>query len=154
MDINKLYIRKAGIADIPDLQDLIKGLAAYEKRPQDMTGTKEQLHYWLFEKKIATALLAEYNGITAGYALYYPVFGSFAAAGKAHLEDLFLKEDFRGMRKWNGAVLTGIRRLLTFIKKAEQSRKQEGYILHLTSRGLRRLLHGDKLTEVQGYGRI
>ena len=56
MDINKLYIRKAGIADIPDLQDLIKGLAAYEKRPQDMTGTKEQLHYWLFEKKIATAL--------------------------------------------------------------------------------------------------
>ena len=48
MDINKLYIRKAGIADIPDLQDLIKGLAAYEKRPQDMTGTKEQLHYWLF----------------------------------------------------------------------------------------------------------
>lgn len=96
MDINKLYIRKAGIADIPDLQDLIKGLAAYEKRPQDMTGTKEQLHYWLFEKKIATALLAEYDGITAGYALYYPVFGSFAAAGKAHLEDLFLKEDFRG----------------------------------------------------------
>lgn len=96
MDIKKLYIRKAGMADIPTLQDLIKGLAAYEKRPQDMTGTKEQLRYWLFERKIATALIAEYDNAAAGYALYYPVFGSFAAAGKVHLEDLFLKEDFRG----------------------------------------------------------
>ena len=96
MDIKKLYIRKAEPADIPTLQALIKGLAAYEKRPQDMTGTKEQLHYWLFERKIAAALIAEYDGAAAGYALYYPVFGSFAAAGKVHLEDLFLKENFRG----------------------------------------------------------
>lgn len=31
MDIKKLYIRKAEPADIPTLQALIKGLAAYEK---------------------------------------------------------------------------------------------------------------------------
>lgn len=96
MNIEKLHIRKADKEDISLLRDLIKGLAAYEKRPQDMTGTKEQLSYWLFERKIATALIAEYGGEAVGYALYYPVFGSFSTAGGVHLEDLFIKEEFRG----------------------------------------------------------
>lgn len=96
MNIEKLHIRKANKDDISLLLDLIKGLAAYEKRPQDMTGTKEQLHCWLFERKIATALIAEYDGEAVGYTLYYPVFGSFSAAGGVHLEDLFIKEEFRG----------------------------------------------------------
>lgn len=96
MDIKSLHIRKVEKEDIPLLQDLIKGLATYEKRPQDMTGTKEQLNYWICEKKIATALIAEYNGNTIGYALYYPIFGSFSAVGKVHLEDIFIKDEFRG----------------------------------------------------------
>ena len=96
MDIKKLNIRKANVDDISLIQNLIKCLASYEKRPQDMTGTQELLSYWLFERKIATALIAEYDGETIGYALYYPVFGSFSAIGKVHLEDIFIKEDFRG----------------------------------------------------------
>ena len=51
-------VRKATEKDIPLLQTMIKGLAAYEKRPQDMTGSQEELHYWIFQKKIATALIA------------------------------------------------------------------------------------------------
>ena len=96
MDRRNLNIRKAEVDDISLIQNLIKGLAAYEKRPQDMTGTQELLSYWLFERKIATAFIAEYDGEIVGYALYYPVFGSFAAIGKVHLEDIFIKEDFRG----------------------------------------------------------
>lgn len=96
MNIKNLIIRKSHIEDIPLIQYLIKGLASYEKRPQDMTGTQELLSYWLFERKIATAFIAEYDGEIVGYALYYPVFGSFAAIGKVHLEDIFIKEDFRG----------------------------------------------------------
>lgn len=96
MDIKKLNIRKANVDDISLIQNLIKCLASYEKRPQDMTGTQELLSYWLFERKIATALIAEYDGEAIGYALYYPVFGSFSAIGKVHLEDIFIKEDFRG----------------------------------------------------------
>ena len=41
MNIEKLHIRKVDKEDISLLRDLIKGLAAYEKRPQDMTDTKE-----------------------------------------------------------------------------------------------------------------
>lgn len=96
MNIEKLQIRKADRDDVSLLRDLIKGLAAYEKRPQDVTGTEEQLAYWLFERNIAAALIAEYEGEAIGYALYYPVFGSFSAAGGVHLEDLFIREEFRG----------------------------------------------------------
>lgn len=96
VDDRKMTIRRAKEEDLPLIQELIKGLASYEKRPQDVTGTKEQLHFWLFEKKIAAVWLAEYEKETAGYALYYPVFGSFAAAGSVYLEDFFLKEEFRG----------------------------------------------------------
>lgn len=96
MNVENLMVRRAQTEDIPLLMNLIKGLASYEKRPQDMTGTEEQLRYWLFERKIATALIAEYEGETVGYAIYYPAFGSFAAIGKVHLEDLFIRPELRG----------------------------------------------------------
>lgn len=96
MNTEKLTIRQTSKDDISILYHLIQCMALYEKRPQDMTGTKEQLEYWIFERKAATALIAEYDGEVIGYALYYPIFGSFAAAGKIHLEDIFIKQDFRG----------------------------------------------------------
>ncbi len=96
MDIENLKIRRAVADDISLIRDLIKCLALYEKRPQDMTATQEQLSCWLFERKIAVVLIAEYNKDAVGYALYYPVFGSFSAAGRVHLEDIFIKEEFRG----------------------------------------------------------
>ena len=94
--MENFIVRKATQNDIPLLFELINGLALYEKRPQDMTGTKEELSYWLFEKQIATSLIAELDGEPVGYAIYYPVFGSFSAKGKVHLEDIFLKAEVRG----------------------------------------------------------
>ncbi len=88
-------VRKATENDISLIENLIKGLAAYEKRPQDMTATQEDLRYWFFEKNIATALIAEQSGEPVGYAIYYPVFASFAAKAGVHLEDLFLKPEKR-----------------------------------------------------------
>ena len=93
--MEKLSVRKATKEDVGSLYELINGLALYEKRPQDMTGTREQLDYWLYEKNIATALIAEYDGEVIGYAIYYPIFGSFSAMGKVHLEDIFIKEEYR-----------------------------------------------------------
>ena len=52
-------VRKATENDINLIENLIKGLAAYEKRPQDMTAAQEDLRYLLFEKNIAAALIAE-----------------------------------------------------------------------------------------------
>ena len=61
-----------------------------------MTGTKEQLKEWLFEKQIATALLAENEeGHNIGYAIYYPTFGSFSAKANVHVEDLYIRPEYR-----------------------------------------------------------
>lgn len=94
--MDKFEIYKAEKKDLSTLYNLINGLAIYEKRPQDMTGTEEKLNYWVFEKNIATAYIAKVNDEIAGYALYYPVFGSFACNGNVHLEDLYLEEKYRG----------------------------------------------------------
>ena len=37
----RFIVRKANENDIPKLQNMIKGLAEYEKRPQDMTASRE-----------------------------------------------------------------------------------------------------------------
>lgn len=96
METKRLTLRKATEVDIDILFELINGLAAYEKRPQDMTGTKEQLKGWLFEKNVATALLAENEeGHNIGYAIYYPTFGSFSAKANVHVEDLYIRPEYR-----------------------------------------------------------
>lgn len=95
--MEKLEIYKAEKKDIDILFELINGLALYEKRPEDMTGTKEDLMYWLFNRQIATSFIAKLNGEDIGYAIYYPVFGSFSAKGKVHLEDIFIKKEYRGL---------------------------------------------------------
>lgn len=116
METQNLTIRKTTEKDIRLIYDFINGLAAYEKRPEDMTGSEEMLKFWLFEKKIATAIVAEFDGNPVGYAIYYPVFGSFAAKANVHLEDLFIKPEYR--RKGLGKEF--------FFKLAEMI-KGEGY---------------------------
>ncbi|MBR2372739.1 MAG: GNAT family N-acetyltransferase [Lentisphaeria bacterium] len=96
MESNRCFkVRTAAEEDVPLMFQLINEMALYEKRPQDMTGSEDDLRYWICERKTATMLIAEFNGQTAGYAIYYPAFGSFAAMGKVHLEDIFLREQFR-----------------------------------------------------------
>lgn len=109
-------VRKATENDINLIENLIKGLAAYEKRPQDMTAAQEDLRYLLFEKNIAAALIAELNGEPVGYAIYYPVFASFAAKAGVHLEDLFLKPE----KRRNGLGTK-------FFSEVEKFVKQDGF---------------------------
>lgn len=96
MERTNLKIRKTSEKDITLLYELINGLASYEKRPNDMTASIEDLEYMLFKKHIATAVIAENNeGNPLGYAIYYPIFSSFSGKAKVHLEDLFIKPEYR-----------------------------------------------------------
>lgn len=92
---DKITIRKAQESETLLIQELVKEMATYERRPEDMTGTQEELRYWLFERKIATILLMECDNQVIGYAIYYPIFGSFAAHANVHLEDLYIREEYR-----------------------------------------------------------
>ena len=94
--MGELKIREAKKEDIKILKELILGLAKHERRPQDVTGSEQEMCRWLIERKIATALLAEFEGEAVGYAIFYPIYGSYSAKGKIHLEDIFIKPEFRG----------------------------------------------------------
>lgn len=96
MEQSNLIVRKATPKDVDLLYEMINGLATYEKRPEDMTGSIKMLKYFLFEKKIATALIAEIDNEPIGYAIYYPTFASFATKMNAYIEDLFIKPEYRG----------------------------------------------------------
>ena len=91
----RITIRRTTENDVGLIYDLINELALYEKRPEDMTGSKDMLGFWLFDKKIATAVVAELEGKPIGYAIYYPIFGSFATKANVHLEDMFIKPGYR-----------------------------------------------------------
>lgn len=103
MEAKRLTLRKATEEDIDILFEWINGLAAYEKRPQDMTGTKEQLKEWLFEKQVATALLAENEeGHNIGYAIYYPTFGSFSEKSQRPRGGFIYPSGIPPSRIWQG----------------------------------------------------
>ena len=61
MEQTNLKIRKASEKDITLLYELINGLASYEKRPNDMTASIEDLEYMLFKRHIAPAVIVENN---------------------------------------------------------------------------------------------
>lgn len=88
--------RFAGEADTKLVLQMIRDLAAYEKLEDQVEATEEILHTSLFVKKQAEVIIGEYEGETAGYALYFHNFSTFAGRGGLYLEDLFVYERFRG----------------------------------------------------------
>lgn len=113
---DKITIREAQETETLLIQELVKEMATYERRPEDMTGTQEELRYWLFERRIATILLMECDDKVIGYAIYYPIFGSFAARANVHLEDLYIREEYR--KRGLGRV---------FFEAVAGRAKEEGY---------------------------
>lgn len=94
--MGELRIRSAKPADVLVLFDLIKALAEYEKLDQAVTGTAQSLNEHLFgAKPYAEAILAEYGGKSAGFALFFHNYSTFLTKPGIYLEDLFVLPDFR-----------------------------------------------------------
>ena len=86
-------IRHTTEADLPSVFELIKELAHYEKVPEEVTLTIEQLvkdfHAGLF-----IAFVAEMNEEIKGLALIYPIYSTWKGLCY-YLEDIIVKEDSR-----------------------------------------------------------
>ena len=94
---NPLTIRPAGPDDIDELLALIHELAVYEKAPESAVATPELLHRALFgERPTAEAVIAEWEGKPAGFALYFHNFSTWLGKPGLYLEDLFVRESMRG----------------------------------------------------------
>jgi GNAT superfamily N-acetyltransferase len=90
-------IRPAGVEDVPIVLQLIRDLAAYERAPDEVVATEEQLVDVLFgERPVAEVLLAFEEGSPVGFAIYFYNFSTWLGRPGLYLEDLFVKPDKRG----------------------------------------------------------
>jgi GNAT superfamily N-acetyltransferase len=89
-------IRRATPADAVLLLQLIRELAEYERLSDEMIATPEQLlAHTLGPNAIAEAVIAQVDEETAGYAVYFPVYSTFAGVPHLYLEDIFVRPQFR-----------------------------------------------------------
>ncbi|MFN5910208.1 MAG: GNAT family N-acetyltransferase [Bacteroidota bacterium] len=73
---------------------LIRELALYERAPEQVVNTEEDLAKHLFEEKICDAIVAVSEGIIVGFALFFTNYSTWK--GKClYLEDLFVLPEYR-----------------------------------------------------------
>ena len=90
-------IRPARVEDVPVILGLIRELATYERAPDEVTATEEQLVDVLFgEKRVAEVLLAFEGKSPVGFAVFFHNFSTWLGRPGLYLEDLFVKPEKRG----------------------------------------------------------
>src|SRR5256886_17520207 len=90
-------IRPACLEDVPVILQLIHDLATYERAPDEVTATEEQLVEVLFGgKPVAEVLLAFEEESPVGFAVYFYNFSTWLGRPGLYLEDLFVKPEQRG----------------------------------------------------------
>ena len=92
-----LELRPATPEDVPLILDYIKELADYERAPEKAVARPEDLQRHLFgEKPLAFAVMAEWDGLPAGWALWFYNFSTWEGKPGLYLEDLYVRPAFRG----------------------------------------------------------
>src|ERR1700683_808703 len=91
-----LLIRAATANDVALLRTLIRELAEFERQlDQCVIEEADLLRDGFGANPKFRALIAEWNGQTAGYALFFGYYSSWAGPG-LYLEDVFVRPEFRG----------------------------------------------------------
>jgi GNAT superfamily N-acetyltransferase len=90
-------ILQAGVEDVPVILQLIRDLATYERAPDEVSATDEQLIEVLFGEKPAAEVLLAFEGESpVGFAVYFYNFSTWLGRPGLYLEDLFVKPEKRG----------------------------------------------------------
>ncbi len=91
-----LRIRTATRRDIPQILELIRALATYEKAPEQAVATAKDLARDGFSKAPKfRVLIAEWDGSPAGFALFFYHYSTWVGRPTLFLEDLFVRPEFR-----------------------------------------------------------
>lgn len=89
-------IRKGKPQDLPSVLQLIHELAEFEKAPDAVTNTLEEMQRDGFgENPVFGFHVAELDGIIAGMALYFVKYSTWKGKG-LYLDDLIVSEKYRG----------------------------------------------------------
>jgi GNAT superfamily N-acetyltransferase len=90
-------IRPATPADIPTILRFIRELATYEREPHAVVATEADLLRDGFGPTPRfTALIADYDGQPAGFALYFTSYSTWRGHHGIRLEDLYVTPTLRG----------------------------------------------------------
>jgi GNAT superfamily N-acetyltransferase len=84
-------------ADADDIHRLIYELALYEKAPEQMVATIDQINTSLFNANpVAFCHVAEVDGKVVGIALWFLNYSTWLGIAGIYLEDLFVQPEYRG----------------------------------------------------------
>jgi GNAT superfamily N-acetyltransferase len=96
-DVADFQIRPARVEDVPVILQLIRDLATYERAPDEVTATEEQLVDVLFGERPAAEVLLAFEGKSpVGFAVYFYNFSTWLGLPGLYLEDLFVNPEKRG----------------------------------------------------------
>jgi GNAT superfamily N-acetyltransferase len=94
---NTFTIRPAAPRDIREILRLIRALADYEKLSDMAVGTEAMLHEALFgAHPSCEAMVADADGRTVAFALFFTTFSTFLCKPGIYLEDVFVEPEHRG----------------------------------------------------------
>jgi len=94
----KVVIRRAEAHDVPRMLDLVRELAVFERAPDEVTVTEEQMLDAGFGKDpVWVGWVAELDGAMVGIAVCYERYSTWKGR-RLYLEDIVVTESSRGQR--------------------------------------------------------
>ncbi|MBW5826766.1 GNAT family N-acetyltransferase [Yersinia kristensenii] len=92
-----ITIRQARPEDATAIYDMIYELAVYEKAPEEVVTTPDEIRETLFCAGSKTeALICESEGKTVGYAVFFTSYSTWLGRNGIYMEDLYISPDYRG----------------------------------------------------------
>jgi len=92
-----MIIRQAAPADAQAIYDMIYELAVYEKAPEEVVTTADEIRDTLFGAESKTeALVCEVAGKIVGYAVFFTSYSTWLGRNGIYMEDLYVSPDARG----------------------------------------------------------
>lgn len=92
----QIIIRPAEREDCPQMMELVRELARFERAPEQVTVSMEHFEESGFgEKPVWWAFVGEVDGQIAGMALYYIRYSTWKGQ-RMYLEDIIVSEPYRG----------------------------------------------------------
>src|SRR6266487_464770 len=158
-------IRAAHVADVPIILQLIRDLATYERAPNEVWATEEQLVDVLFGKKPAAEVLLAFEGKSpVGFAVFFHNFSTWLGRPGLYLEDLFVKPEARG-KGYGRALLVELAKIasdrgcgrmewavldwnepaIKFYRSLGAKPMEEWTVFRLTSDGIAKLAHSESI---------
>ncbi|HVV82016.1 MAG TPA: GNAT family N-acetyltransferase [Kofleriaceae bacterium] len=92
-----LHLRAATADDVGLVLRFIVELAEYERLAHEVVATEEALVRTLFgAAPAAEVVIAAWDGLPVGFALFFPSYSTFLAQRGLYLEDLYVRPSHRG----------------------------------------------------------